>query len=295
MTGLFCDRPRAGRPRSFTDRDARRVKFNAARNVVMSAADVARDLNKCRHNISYALRSAHFRPFSDKNVPFVNKNYKKHRKALYDQLEKVDWENVIYSDEKSFSCHPDGRVKIYARTSEEHYRKRQNLSFRGRFTCRVWGAISSRGTGRLIFLKGPWNSRQYVNQVLQPALCDRRAILKLHNSRAYLPKRWRFQQDNDPAHRGGPAMDFFHQHHIPLLRWPPRSPDLNPIEHIWSFMVRKIREEQVRVGGTWNEQRLKSAISAAWSNVTPELCKRLCNSVPMRLKSIKKHGWLAIM
>lgn len=290
--GLFWDRPRSGRPKMFTEHDSRAVKYYAAREVVTSAAAVARATNKNRRCVSHALQSARFHAYSDRVVPVLDRRFKKHRKALYDKIERVDWNNVIYTDEKTFTCHPDRRMKIYARSVEECMRKRKNLSFRGWFSVRVWGAISTRGTGPLIFLEGPWGSEQYVDQVLRPALSDRRAICRLHNSSAYIPRRWRFQQDNDPAHRGWPAMKFLEDHKIPLLKWPPRSPDLSPIENIWSIMVRKIREDQVLHGGAWTKQRLKSAISAAWASISPEQCRVLCTSVPKRLSKSKMHGWL---
>lgn len=293
-TELFLDRPRSGRPKMFTDRDSRAVKYRAAREVVISAAAIARAMHKNRRCISQALRGAQFRAYSDRTVPVLDRRFKKHRKALYDKMEKIDWENVIYTDEKAFTCHPDGRVKIYARSTEECMRKHKNLSFRQWISVRVWGAISTRGTGPLIFLKGRWRSQQYVDQVLRPALGNRRAICRLHNSSAYIPKRWRLQQDNDPAHRGWPAKKFLEDHNIPVLKWPPRSPDLNPIENVWSIMVRKIREDQVLNGGAWTEQRLKSAISAAWASITPEQCRVLCASVPRRLEDSKMRGWLPI-
>ena len=291
-TELFCDRPRAGRPKTFTKRDERVVKYHAARDIVISAAAVAREMKADRRCVSHALRSSKFHAYSDRVVPVIDRRFKQHRKALYDKMEKIDWDNVIYTDEKSFTCHPDGRVKIYARSTEEYMRKHKSIKMRGWFSVRVWGAISTRGTGPLIFLKGGWGSQEYVDQVLRPALGTKRAIRLLHHSSRYIPKHWRFQQDNDSAHRGGAAMKFFEENHIPLLKWPPRSPDLNPIENVWSMMVRQIREEQVRHGGTWTEQRLRSAILAAWSSITPEQFRTLCASVPARLENTKAHGWL---
>lgn len=294
QTELFSDRPRAGRPKTFTKRDARAVKYHAARGVVMSSAAVARDMKQDRRNVSHALRSAHFHAYSDRAVPVIDKRFKDQRKALYDQIEQIDWENVVYTDEKTFACHPDGRVKIYARSIQECMRKHKSVKMRRWFSVRVWGAVSSRGTGPLIFLTGPWGSQQYVDQVLRPALGDERAIRRLHNSHGYIPKRWRFQQDNDRVHWGGVVQSFFKDHHIPVLKWPARSPDLSPIENVWSMMARKIREEQVLQGGAWNVSRLRSAISAAWSSITPEQCRALCVSVPGRLIKSKENGWLPV-
>ncbi len=43
-------------------------------------------------------------------------------------------------------------------------------------------------------------------------------------------------------HRARAVMDFLNQEGMTPLPWPPRSPDLNPIEHVWDFLGIQVRQ-----------------------------------------------------
>ncbi|KAI3364443.1 hypothetical protein L3Q82_011237, partial [Scortum barcoo] len=46
-------------------------------------------------------------------------------------------------------------------------------------------------------------------------------------------------------HEGGVCQQFLQDEGIDAMDWPARSPDLNPIEHIWDIMSRSIHQRHV--------------------------------------------------
>ncbi|KAI3368103.1 hypothetical protein L3Q82_007804 [Scortum barcoo] len=52
-------------------------------------------------------------------------------------------------------------------------------------------------------------------------------------------------QDNARSHVAGVCQQFLQDEGIDAMDWPARSPDLNPIEHIWDIMSRSIHQRHV--------------------------------------------------
>jgi hypothetical protein len=94
----------------------------------------------------------------------------------------------------------------------------------------VWGAIWVGGRLDLFIMnrdeaskKQGYFSRSYL-QVLQDQLPT-----------IYSPG-MTFMQDNALIHTAQVIKDWFKDNAIPVLEWPPYSPDLNPIEMVWAWL-----------------------------------------------------------
>ncbi len=83
-----------------------------------------------------------------------------------------------------------------------------------------------------------------------------------------------FQQDNAPCHKAQIISDWFleHDNEFTLLKWPPQSPDLNPIEHLWDVVEREIHIMDVQLT---NLQQLCDAIISIWTKISDECFQHL--------------------
>jgi len=97
---------------------------------------------------------------------------------------------------------------------------------------------------------------------------------------------WIYQQDNAPCHKAKKVTEWFKENNIQVLPWPARSPDLNPIEHVWCLMDRELSKMAVR-----SLADLEVALHDIWLKIVPETILAMIESMPSRLEAcIKSKG-----
>ncbi len=183
-----------------------------------------------------------------------------------------DWKNVAWSDESQFLLqHSDGRVRIWCKEHESMDPSCLISTVQAGGGVMVWGIFSWHTLGPLVLIAHCLNATAYLSIVADHVHPFMTTVYS--SSDGY------FQQDNAPCHKAQIISDWFleHDNEFTLLIWPPHSPDLNPIEHLWDVVEREIRIMDVQ---PTNLQQLHDAIMSIWTKISEDCFQHLVESMP---------------
>ncbi len=143
----------------------------------------------------------------------------------------------------------------------------------------VWGMFSWHTLGPLAPIEHSINATAYLTIVADH--------VHLFMTTVYTSSDGYFQQDNAACHKAQISSDWFleHDNEFTLLKWPPQSPDLNPMEHIWDVVEREIRIMDVQ---PTNLQQLRDAIMSIRTKISEECFQHLVEYMPQIIKAVLK-------
>jgi transposase len=92
-----------------------------------------------------------------------------------------------------------------------------------------------------------------------------------------------YMHDNARPHQAKVSVKWLEAHGIECLEWPANSPDLNPIENLWSELKRRLGNyEEVPKGML----ELWERVQVVWDNLVPEYCQKLIESMPRHMAMV---------
>ena len=196
---------------------------------------------------------------------------KKHRDWTIQQ-----WSKVLFSDESTFQQFVV-RKRHVSRPPGKHYDDKYTVSTMKQPPSQmIWGAMSQHGIGGLFFLPSgtTMNSKKYV-QLLSDKL---QLHMQVHRCNI-------FMQDGAPCHRSKMVTNFLKKK-MKVLDWPGNSPDLNPIENLWTVMKDKVAEKHPS-----SFPDLFQSIKEVWvKEISKEYCANLVNSMPRPLAAVIQNN-----
>ena len=70
---------------------------------------------------------------------------------------------------------------------------------------------------------------------------------------------------------------------ITVMEWPAQSLDLNPIEHLWNHVKKKLGEHDEPPSGV---HELWERFQEEWEKIEPSACQNLIESMPRRIEAV---------
>ena len=284
-TGLYTRRPGQGRRRLTTPRQDRYLRVRVGRHRRSTAQDLQEDLRRATgvrvsdQTVRNRLHGAGLRARRPlRAVPLTAAHRAARLQFAQDHRnwQLRHWRPVLFTDESRYtlsSC--DGRDRTWRRVGERY--QPDNIVEHDRFgggSVMVWGGISLDGHTDLHVLQGgTLTAVRYRDEILGPIV------------RPYagaIGPQFLLMQDNARPHTARASMQFLNDESIDVMDWPARSPDLNPIEHVWDTIQRRLRR---RPRQPRTVQELADALVQEWQGLTQPFIRRLIRSMPQRCRA----------
>jgi hypothetical protein len=148
----------------------------------------------------------------------------------------------------------------------------------------VWAAIWRSGKTKLVVIERDTTSarNRYTSKSYQLALSE--GLLPIYDGTRH------FQQDNARIHNFGGTPQWLQIHGIEWIDWPPHSPDLNPIEHVWKKLKDNLIQLHPETRDLSNNEidraKLVAWLQEAWDCIDQTFIRKLIDSLPRRILAV---------
>jgi transposase len=217
--------------------------------------------------------------------PFISKINKKKRQTFAEQhlhWTFDDWSKVLFTDESKFDFFAQkSRIIVRRRPGEKYILKCIVGTVKhGGGSVLVWGGFGAAGVGDLVIIPSTpkFTATAYID------LLNDHLSSSLEKAIPFPNEDWYLLQDNDPKHKAKVTLKYFVDEGIPLIDWPPQSPDLNPIESLWRIIKEILIKEGFRAR---SRIELIQKLNEVWNSILAVKIQELINSMPQRMIDVK--------
>ncbi|GFT89222.1 transposable element Tc3 transposase [Trichonephila clavipes] len=167
-----------------------------------------------------------------------------------------------------------GRLLIWREQRTRYHQSNtvERHSYRGGGIL-VWAGISLGGHTDLHVLHGGTvTGLRYRDEILDPYVRPYAAAIG---------NDFILMDDNARPHRAGIVEEYLEDHGLERMEWPARSPDLNPIEHLWDYLGREVAALN---SPPRSLHELKQGLLCVWSSLPIQVSDNLINSMGNRCR-----------
>jgi transposase len=278
----YKSRQRSGRPRATSTRTDISIIKCAKRSPRASSVKIQSQLpldsRVSTRTIRRRLFNAGLKSRRPAKKPLLTKKNVRDRILFcrkYKQWSSDQWENVMFSDESTFT-----QFYAFSRHVRRPAGKRDDpryctSSVKQSAKLMVWGCFSGKGgRGGLWFMpKGETITAAVYRSVLETKLIN---FLRIHDVEHFL-------HDGAPCHTAKVVTKWLADEGVSVIApWPGSSPDLNPIENLWTVMKRRVAAHNPT-----SLDNLKEVVKKVWVQETSlDYCRTLARSMPSRIAAV---------
>jgi transposase len=302
---LLVDKPRCGRPKVLSNvakKLIRNIKYKRGQGLrrlvkQLKARGEAGGKDAIRDYMSKELEWKNWRR---QKQPLLTECHKKRRLVFARQHKHwtvEEWSNVMFTDESPFKVFyvPNSRNDTVWGSQDDNVPHAAQMKFSP--SVMVWGGMTARGLTSLHFIPqgARMNSEYYIDNILEklvkPAFNRNSSVGTVTERKLFSEQaKGLFQQDGARCHTSATTIRWLDNNipsYIHPADWPPNSPDLSPIENIWSILSTSVyRDPEPKTVA-----QLKRRLRQAWKAVSDEILMNLIKSMPGRMNDvIKKKG-----
>ena len=107
--------------------------------------------------------------------------------------------------------------------------------------------------------------------------------LKTSVRKSKLGRKWVFQMDNDPKKTSKVVAKCLKDNKVKVLEWPSQIPDLNPEEHLWAELKKRVRARM-----PLNLTQLHQLCQEEWAKIRQIYCGKLVEGYAKCLTQVKQ-------
>lgn len=285
QTGTASRRPGSGSERVTTPREdrfliiqARRQPFATARQHMRSLVNATgtRVSDQTVRNRLWEVRLTSYRP---QRRPPLTRDHKRQRRIWAEQRleEATPWEDILFTDESRFCIHNDSRRKRVYREQGHRYLPQyiQPVVAFGGGGVMVWAGISLGYRTNLHIFDGNVNARRYEEEIIMGHVLPRGNEIGRENLI--------FLDDNARPHRAQNVIRALNDNEINRLPLTPHSPDLNPIEHVWDMLQKRMDNHNPQ---PTTVRELRHILPILWHEIPQEHIDNCIESMPNRCQAV---------